>query len=88
MVSGFDVVRIWKSDDFPNKALWIPGCLLGLVGFAIDPREDGHLLFQFGVQIPVVLLLWSSTKGLALKALFPVIAVVALTKLGGRETDI
>ena len=85
-VSGFAVVRIWKSDDFSNKPLWILGCLLGFVGFTVDPRRDGHLLFAFGVQIPVVYFLWSSAKGLALKAMFPVIAVVALTKLGGRET--
>jgi hypothetical protein len=60
---------------------------LGFVGFAVDPRKDGDLLFQFGVQIPVVNVLWSSAKGLALKALFPIVAVVALTKLGGRETS-
>lgn len=86
IVSGFAVVRIWKSDEFSHKPLWVLGCLLGFVGFAVDPRKDGHLLFQFGVQIPVIYLLWSSAKGLALKAMFPVIAVVALTKLGGRDT--
>lgn len=85
-VSGFAVVRIWRSDDFSNKPLWILGCLFGFFGFVVDPRKDGHLLYAFGVQIPVVYGVWSSATGLALKALFPVIAVVALTKLGGRET--
>lgn len=86
-VSGYAVVRLWKADDFPNKPLWILGCLFGFIGFSLDPTKDGNLLLNFGVQIPVVYGLWTSGKGLALKALFPVIAIVALTKLRERETN-
>jgi hypothetical protein len=80
VVSALAIYRVWRSPWFEKKVLWTVGCLLGFVGFAVDPRAEGDLLLQFGVQIPVVILKWSSVKGLTLKALFPVIAAVALAE--------
>jgi hypothetical protein len=85
LVSAVAVYQIWRSPRFRNRIMWTVGCLFGFVGFALDPRAEGDLLFQFGVQIPVIYLKWSSVEGLTLKALFPVIAAVALVKGSSGE---
>ena len=45
------------------------------------PASSDDLLMHFGVQVPVVLGMWSNVEGLSLKAMFPLIAVVALFRL-------
>jgi len=80
-VTGLAITRLWKKTDYPNKPLWIARCLIGFVGFAVNPASGNDLLMHFGVQLPVVYGTWSGVKGLALKASFPVIAVVALARL-------
>lgn len=79
VVCGMAVVAVWKAKNLTRKPLWILGCLLGFVGFAVDP-SDGDLLLLLGVQIPVVSGIWSSGMGLTLKASFPIIALFALAK--------
>ena len=80
-VTGLAIILIWKMTDYPNKPLWIAGCLFGFVGFGLNPASGDDLLMHFGIQIPVVYGLWSSVEGLSLKAMFPVIAAVALSRL-------
>ncbi len=80
-VTGFAIIRIWKMTDYPNKPLWIAGCLFGFVGFGVDPSSGDDLLMHFGIQVPVVHGMWSSVAGLSIKAMFPVIAAVALFRL-------
>jgi hypothetical protein len=86
-VSAVAIYRVWNSPRFQNRFLWTAGCLLGFVGFALDPRAEGDLLLHFGVQIPVVILKWGSVKGLTLKALFPIIAAVALARASSGESQ-
>lgn len=87
IVSAVAIYRVWRSPRFQKKFLWTVGCLVGFVGFGVDPRAQGDLLFHFGLQIPVFILNWSSFKGLTLKALFPIIAVVALGKASSGESQ-
>ncbi len=81
LLTGIAIIRIWKTTDHPNKILWSFGCLLGFVGFGVAPASGNDLLMHFGVQIPVVYGKWSSVDGLSLKAMFPVVAIVALSRL-------
>ena len=85
LVSAAAIYRVWRSPRFKNKVLWTVGCLFGFVGFALEPRAQGDLLLQFGVQIPVVILKWGSVKGLTLETLFPIVAVVALVRRSSGE---
>jgi hypothetical protein len=80
-VMGLAILGIWKTTDHPNKFLWIVGCLFGFVGFGLAPESGNDLLMHFGLQIPVVHGKWSSAEGLTLKAMYPVVAVVALSRL-------
>lgn len=80
VISGWAVFRIIQAEDLTRKPLWVIGSLFGFVGFGLDPSVPGHLFLYFGVQIPVVMA-WSSTNGFWLKALFPIVALVALVKL-------
>ena len=81
LVTGMAIIGILKTPDHPNKLLWIVGCLVGFVGFGVAPASGNDLLMNFGLQIPVVNARWSSVEGLTLKAMFPVVAVVALSRL-------
>ena len=80
-LTGLAIFRIWKMTDYPNRPLWIAGCLFGFVGFGLNPASGDDLLMHFGLQIPVVYGMWSSVEGLSIIAMFPVIAAVALSRL-------
>lgn len=77
------VLAIWRVARAPGlgyKPLWILGCLFGFVGFGASLNTPGDLYLQFGIQIPVILIRWFGGGEVVLKALFPVVAAVALVK--------
>lgn len=77
------VLAIWRVANAPAakyKPLWIIGSLFGFVGFASSSDYNGDLYLQFGIQIPVLILWMTSSGDLVLKALFPIVAAVALVK--------
>ena len=80
-VTALAIIRILKTKYHPYKLLWIAGCIFGFVGFGLAPASSDDLLTHFGVQVPVVIGMWSNVEGISLKAMFPLIAVVALFRL-------
>jgi hypothetical protein len=80
-VSLLAVWRVARTPGLRFKAVWIVGCLFGFVGFAVNWSAPGDLYLEFGVQIPVVLLLWPPGGGpVVVRAMFPLVAVVALAR--------
>lgn len=68
------------------KLWWIIGSLFGFVGFAIDMKQPGDLFMQVGVQVPVVSIMWiGHGQHVLLKALFPIVALVAMVKASQVE---
>lgn len=83
------VLAIWfiaKASGVKYKALWILGSLFGFIGFAINWSSPGDLYLQFGLQIPVVMVLKLGGGDIILKTLFPFVAVVALVKFHSAES--
>jgi len=79
-VSVLAVWRVANASGVRYKPLWIAGSLFGFVGFATSFKPPGDLYLQFGIQIPV-LMIWRIGGGtVVLKALFPVVAAVALQR--------
>jgi hypothetical protein len=84
-VSILAVRRILKSPHMRYKPLWIVGCLFGFVGFGLNWSAPGDLFFVFGAQIPFVRVLWTAGNGaVVIKAMFPVVAIVALERSRAR----
>jgi low temperature requirement protein LtrA len=81
---AISVLAIWRvatATTAKYKPLWIVGSLFGFAGFATSLGSPGDLHLQLGVQIPVLIITWTSGGGdIVLKALFPVVAAVALVK--------
>jgi hypothetical protein len=78
-VSLLAIWRIAKTSGAKFKALWIAGSLFGFAGVATTFPTASDLYLQFGIQIPV--LMWmTGSGGSILKALFPVVAGIALLK--------
>ena len=79
------VWRIATTSKISYKPLWIIGCLFGFVGFSTSFGTSGDLYLDVGIQVPVVTI-WIANGGLALKAMFPLLAAVALAVIDGRST--
>lgn len=82
--AGICIGAIWKVATAPamrHKLWWIVGSLFGFIGFATDLGQPGDILMHFGIGLPVVMVTWIEPGGhIILKALFPVIALIALVK--------
>ena len=82
--AAVSIVAIWRvasASASRYKLLWIAGSLFGFAGFATTFNPPGDLYLHFGIQVPV-LMIWRFSGGtVVLKALFPVVAVVALVRL-------
>jgi hypothetical protein len=77
------VAAIWRVVKTPGlgyKPLWIAGSLFGFVGVATPWSAQGDLYLQFGIQIPVILILAFPGGGTILKAMFPLVAAAALIR--------
>lgn len=79
-VTVLAIWRITKACEVRYKSLWVIGSLFEFVGFATSLGVPGDLYMQFGIQIPVLMMRTTDTGALVLKALFPVMAAVALVK--------
>ncbi|MFN3726916.1 MAG: hypothetical protein ACK4SZ_11500 [Allosphingosinicella sp.] len=87
-VSALAIWRVVTSSAANYKPLWVVGSLFGFVGFATSLNASSDLYLQFGVQIPVISIIWvSGGEGIVLKALFPLVAVVALVKFHSPSSD-
>lgn len=80
VVSALAIWRIATATEATYKPLWIAGSLFGFLGFATSMSTPGDLYLQLGIQIPVLTILTSVGGNIALKALFPIVAAVALVK--------
>jgi len=79
------VWRVATTSKISYKPLWIIGSLFGFVGFATTLNTPGDLHMDVGIQVPV-LLIWTANGGLSLKAMFPLVAAVALAVIDARGT--
>ena len=78
-VSILAIWRVARASGVRYKPLWIVGSLFGFVGVATRFDTTDDLYLQFGIQIPV--LMWMTfSDGSILKALFPLVAAIALVK--------
>jgi len=84
-VSMLAIWRISRAPGVKYKPFWIGGSLFGFVGVATVFGQAGDLYVQVGIQIPV--LMWTSGSGDGvLKALFPIVAAIALVKFHGARS--
>jgi hypothetical protein len=75
------IIVIVRSPRLRFKPLWLAGSLFGFAGLAIDWTAPGDLYFLVGIQIPVVnLFKLGATGPVIVKALFPVVAAIALAE--------
>jgi hypothetical protein len=87
------ILRVMKTPEMGNKPLWVFGCLCGFIGFSVGvgANPPGDLMMEFGIQLPPINFRWSPGEGaMSIKAMFPIIAVVALArarKAGRRPSD-
>jgi hypothetical protein len=80
---ALSVAAIWRVAKTPGvsyKALWMVGSLFGFVGAATSWSAPGDLYLEFGIQIPVIMILTFPDGGTILKTMFPFVAVAALVK--------
>jgi hypothetical protein len=84
-VSVAAVWRVARAPALRYKVLWIVGSLFGFAGFATTIAPPGDLIFQFGDQEPVHIILRVGGGTVVLKALFPFVAVVALVRAKSFE---
>ena len=81
VASAVAVWRVLKAPHLRRKPLWFLGCLCGFVGFGLHPGASGDLMMEVGVQIPVLIVRWSTAGEIVMvKALFPFIAIAALAR--------
>lgn len=82
------VLAVWRvatSSKISYRPLWIIGCLFGFVGFATTLSTPGDLYIDVGIQVPVIIL-WTANGSMSLKAMFPLVAAVALAVIDARST--
>ncbi|WP_120716389.1 hypothetical protein [Tsuneonella amylolytica] len=78
-LSGYGVWASARAKGVRSKPLWIAGSLFGFVGVGRVFGPEGELVFNVGIQIPVVVAYWGSGV-FAMKAMVPIIAIVAIVK--------
>jgi hypothetical protein len=75
------VVVIIRSPRLRFKPLWLIGSLFGFAGLGLDWTRPDDLTLLFGISIPVVNVYELGATGPAIvKALFPVVAAIALAE--------
>lgn len=80
VVSVYAIWCVSRASEVTYKPLWIIGSLFGFLGFATTFNSPGDLYLQVGIQIPVLSIFWVGTGETVLKAMFPVVAIVAIVK--------
>lgn len=80
-VDVYAIVAIVRSPALKYKPLWIIGSLFGFLGLGINWTNPNDIVFEFGIQIPVFqVMFFMQTRELAVKTMFPIIALVALAR--------
>jgi hypothetical protein len=84
LVSAIDVLAvivIARSKVLKYKPVWIIFSLCGFVGLGINWSRPDDIFLQFGIQIPVIQVLYFiQARELAVKVMFPIVAIVALIR--------
>lgn len=87
------VLAVWRVAIAPEaryKPLWIVGSLFGFFGFATSFNPPGDLYLEYGIQIPVLMTWMTGGGDVVVKAMFPVVAAIALMTFhspGGRPNE-
>ena len=76
---------ILQSQRLRYKPVWLIGSVFGFLGLGINWTIANDLYIQIGIQIPIIhFAYFPAENGIALKTLFPLVALVAILK--GRAT--
>lgn len=85
LVSALGAWRAGSAPDVKYRLLWVAGSLFGFFGFATSFGIPSDLYLHFGIQIPVISVLWTSPDVGIVKVLFPIVALVALLRFRRKQ---